>query len=99
MAAHESVTAMLACEVSQGMFSSERGIVVHLPGGRRVSTLVDRRDVQIAREPTGGETVDGRVRVAVVDHGEDWLVVDLPQPGLTEGTRLRVPRSLVVESA
>jgi hypothetical protein len=91
----EAKTALLRCKVSQGMFSTERGVLVELPDGRRVSTLVDKSSVLVSRDPQTGEEVDGRVKVSVLETKKDSALVDLPQPGLTEGPRLRVPKALI----
>jgi len=86
---------MLACKVTVGMFSTERGVVVELPDGRRVSALVDERSVIVSQEPRPGGEVPGRVRVSVIELEENSAIVDLPQAGFTEGPRLRVPRAFL----
>jgi len=85
----------LSCMVSLGMFSTERGVVVALPGGRTVSALVDRRSVLVDQEPTPGSEVPGRVRVFVVSSENDSVVLELPQAGFTQGPRLKVPKTLL----
>ncbi|MEW6296851.1 MAG: hypothetical protein AB1671_03810 [Thermodesulfobacteriota bacterium] len=94
----EAETALLKCKVSQGMFSHERGVLVELPDGRRVSALVDKNSVQVTRDPRAGEEVEGRVKVSVLETKKDSALVDLPQPGLAEGPRLRVPKGLIEKS-
>lgn len=94
----EAKTALLRCKVSQGMFSNERGVLVELPGGRKVSALVDKSSVLVAQDPRTGEEVDGQVKVCVLETKKDSALVDLPQPGLTEGPRLRVPKDLIEKS-
>jgi hypothetical protein len=84
----------LKCKVSRGMFSSERGIEIDLPD-KHVIAFVDKRDVIVPREPHVEEKVEGRVKVAVLTIGEETALIDLPQPALTQGTRLRVPRAMV----
>jgi putative intracellular protease/amidase len=84
--------ASISCTVSQGLFSSERGVFVELPDGRKVTAFVDKRDVIIDRDPARGEKVRGRVKVAVVEEKKDFVIVDLPQPTITGGPRLRVPK-------
>ncbi len=87
--------ATLPCKVSAGMFSSERGILVELPGGRRVSALVDKKHVTPKADPAPGTEVAGRVRVDIVEYHKDSVVVDLPQGGFSEGPRLKVPKSFI----
>ena len=85
----------ISCSISPGMFSSERAISIDLPGGRKVSAFVDRRDVIPDRDLMPGEEYKGHVRVFLVDFRNDSAIVDLPQAGLTEGPRLKVPRDLI----
>jgi len=87
--------ASISCTVSQGMFSSERGVFVELPDGRKVTAFVDKRDVIVDHDPAVGEEVRGRVKVAVVEEKKDSVIVDLPQPTITSGPRLRVPKVLL----
>ena len=88
----------MSCKVSRGMFSSERGVHVRLPDGREVSALVDKRHVIVERDPRPGSEVSGRVKVDVVKVGKDSVIVDLPQPGIAAGPRLKVPKSFLRSS-
>lgn len=87
--------ASLPCKVSTGMFTSERGILVELPDGRRVSALVDKVHVRVDHEPTPGDEVPGRVHVDIVEVRKDDVIVDLPQGGFSDGPRLKVPKSFI----
>jgi len=87
--------ATISCKVSPGMFSTERGVLIELPDGRKISTFVDKRLVIVDREPDPNGEVEGRIKVSIVKDGKDSVVVDLPQPGLREGTRMIVPRGLL----
>lgn len=60
------------------MFSSERSIVIDLPGGRTVSAFVDRHDVIPDRDLKPGEEYKGHVRVFLVEFRNDSAIVDLP---------------------
>ena len=91
----EAETALLKCKVSRGIFSHERGVLVEFPDGRKVSALVDKSSVLVARDPVAGEEVDGRVKVSVLETKKDSALIDLPQPALIEGPRLRVPKDLI----
>lgn len=77
------------------MFSTERAISIQLPSGRTVSAFVDRHDVIPDRELKPGEEYQGYVKVSVVEVKNNSAIVDLPQPGLTEGPRLAVPKDLI----
>ena len=92
---HEQAVATLNCKVSLGMFSSERGVQIELPDGRVITALVDKNDVTVDRDPPKGGTVAGKVKVTVVEAAGDSVVVDLPQPAISEGPRLIVPRALL----
>jgi len=85
----------IACKVSRGMFSSERIITVNLPEGRTVSALVDKEYVSVKSEPRSGESVDARIKVSIIEEAKDKILVDLPGTGITNGTRVWVPKSLL----
>lgn len=85
----------IGCKVSLGTFSNERGVLVELPDGNTVSTIVDKRDVFVDKDPPPGGEVKGRVKVFIVGPMKDSVIVDLPQPGLTGGTRLRIPKAFL----
>ena len=85
----------LRCSVASGMFSHERGITVELTSGKHVVAFVDARDVRVSKDPRPGEEIEGMVKVSVIEKGRDSVVVDLPQPAISQGTRLEVqPRML-----
>jgi hypothetical protein len=88
----------IKCKVSLGLFTNERGVRIELPDGRAVSALVDKSQVEEERMPKSGEEVDGFVWASVVKESDDRYVIDLPQPTLTGGTRVLVPKSIVVSS-
>lgn len=85
----------IPCSVSAGMFSNEKGVSVDLPDGRKVSAFVDRRDVIPDRDIKPEEEYPGYVKVSVVEIKKDYALIDLPQPGLTEGPRLTVPKKII----
>jgi hypothetical protein len=85
----------VTCSISAGMFKSERMVSVQLPGGHDVTALVDRHQVIPDREVSPNEEYKGQVKVAVLQVKNKSAVIDLPQPGLTQGTRLVVPRDII----
>jgi hypothetical protein len=85
----------IKCQVSPGMFSTERGVRIKLPDGRTVYTIVDERNVQVNSALRPGTEVEGRLRVSVVEMKGKSAVVYLPQSGLTEGTRITVPKAML----
>jgi hypothetical protein len=92
---HQAAIATIPCKVSLGMFSTERGVRIELPDGRKIAALVDKHHVVVKEEPQSNTEVDGRLAVFVVEYLDDSVLVDLPQPSMTEGTRLRIPRSML----
>jgi hypothetical protein len=85
----------IGCSISAGMFKSERMVSVELPGGHEVTTLVDRHQVIPDREVGPKEEYKGQVKVTVVQVQNKSAIIDLPQPGLTQGTRLVVPKEII----
>lgn len=86
----------IKCKVARGMFSSEWAVTIELGGGRRVAALVDRSLVKVAREPAAGEQVPGELQVFLVQEKENTLLLELPTPSLSSGSRMEAPRSLLV---
>jgi len=83
------------CSISAGMFKSERMVSVELPGGHEVTALVDRNQVIPDREVSPSEEYKGQVKVTVVQVRNNSAIIDLPQPGLTQGPRLVVPKNII----
>ncbi len=81
------------CSVTPGMFSNERGVVVQAMDGRKVFALVDIRHVLVDREPSLDAEVPGRVKITVVSLKKNSALIDLPQPALSEGPRVEVPKN------
>ena len=91
--------AFIPCKASRGMFSHERGARIELPDGKFISTFVDRSQVEVSREPAPEEEVDGMLCVSVVRVDEGSIVIDLPRPTFTTGTRLILPKGFVRTAA
>jgi len=83
------------CNISAGMFKSERMVSVELPDGHEVTALVDRNQVIPDREVSPSEEYKGQVKVTVVQVRNNSAIIDLPQPGLTQGPRLVVPKDII----
>jgi hypothetical protein len=79
------------------MFSSEWLVSVEPPGSATITTFVNQRNVRIENRPTRTTNVDGWVRVSLVeiDKKSKSVLIDLPQGGLAESTRVRVPEQFV----
>ena len=87
--------ARIPCKVAVGMFSDEREVFIHLPDGRSLSALVDKRDVLVKSDPEEGKPLDGEVKVSVVEQYKGMVLVDLPQAGITVGPRMQVPKTFL----
>ena len=83
------------CSISAGMFKSERMVSVEIPGGHEITALVDRHQVIPDREVSPSEEYKGQVKVTVVQVKNNSAIIDLPQPGLTQGPRLVVPKNII----
>jgi hypothetical protein len=77
-----------------GMFSSERAVTFKLANGTEASALVDHRDVRPSKI-TPGSVVDGQLKVSVLQVTKDSALIDLPQSGIVQGPRIRVPIDLL----
>jgi hypothetical protein len=87
----------VACKISRGMFSTEREVFIQADGGREITALVDERSVIEPKQPAPGESINGRVKVSVVDidRRSGFALVDLPQPAFAVGSRIKVPTQLL----
>jgi hypothetical protein len=92
----KQIVPTLACKVSRGMFSTEREIYIQADGCE-VTALVDERSVIEPKQPAPGESINGRVKVSVVeiDKKAGFALVDLPQPAFAVGSRIKVPTALL----
>lgn len=89
----------LDCMVSLGMFSSERGVRVEIPNGQSVFALVDRSQVRAQEDPRPGGEVPGHVLVSLISLEDGYAFVDLPQPAIAGGQRIRVPKDRLTAKA
>lgn len=89
------IEAKIPCTVWPGWFSDERCIKIDVPGAENVIAFVNQRDTFVAGELCNLSGVDGYCRVYVIDADISSVVIDLPQPSLTRGTRFKVDREYV----
>lgn len=85
----------IKCRVLPGVFSEEREVVISLPDGQTMSAPISKRLVQVEEEPHIGHEVEGSVRALLVEEGDRTVLVELPQPGLSKGPRIVVPKELL----
>lgn len=74
-------TALLKVRTEPGLFSTEY-VVTFRGKDREHSVIVDREDVR-----------DGRLRVYLLDRGDDLALIHLPRETLDAGSRVIVPTS------
>lgn len=77
------------------MFSSERQVMIDIPGGERASALVDKTQVIVEQDPQSDALVDGHIRVSVVEFENDSVIVDLHGVGIVNGTRIEIPKTFL----
>jgi hypothetical protein len=97
MSKKDKTVPTIACKVSLGMFSTEREVFIQADGGREITALVDERSVIEPKQPAPGESINGRVKVSIVDidRKSGFALVDLPQPAFAVGSRIKVPTQLL----
>jgi hypothetical protein len=97
MSKKKHILPTVACKVSRGMFSTEREIFIQGDDGSEVTALVDQSSVIEPKQPAPGESIDGRVKVSVVeiDNKSGFALVDLPQPAFAVGARIKIPAKLL----
>jgi len=89
----------IQCKVSPGLFATERQVVIKLPAGREFVAFVDERNVKVKgnQELKLDNPVDGWVRVFPVEVKKNKALVDLPQGSFTEGPRIQVPATELIQ--
>lgn len=90
----EATAVGVACSVTLGLFSTERGIALKTLDGV-VYALVDATNVSVSGVLKRGQETEGKVRAFVVEEMDDSVLVDLPKPTLMGGPRITIPRSTV----
>jgi hypothetical protein len=81
-------TLYVTCTVSKGLFDSEFYITVN-----DSSVYVDRVNVQVARFPSDGDEVEGKVIAYLIEEKSDQALVELPGEPVVGGLRAWVPIS------
>ena len=79
----------LRCKVSQGQFSIEYAVSGKRFDGEGFSLFAPKEFVDTPEEVTD-ETVDGWLRVEILDQKGDLLLIRLPRPTLESGQSLTV---------
>ena len=86
---------LVKCKVSLGMFSTERAVTIELTGGQRATAFAHRREVVTSKKPAKHELLRGCLRAELVEIQGNSALIELPQPALGMGTRVRVPTSII----
>jgi hypothetical protein len=80
----------LRCTLSQGQFSSELAVVVRSASGREFSLFAQKSDLSYSEPPTEGQSVDGWIKVEVIETNRNLCLVRLPQTTLENGQYITV---------
>jgi len=87
--------AKVRCEVSQGMFPSERVAKITLPDGKRIFAIVDKDFVETDTEPSLDKYVNGKLKVSIIGEEEEEVWIDMPGQGFANGSRVKIPKFLL----
>jgi len=83
----------LNCNVSNGMFRDEYAVTYKLSSGLEDSLYVDESDLKFPNGHPNGKAVPGLLRVRILSHSGDLVLVDLPREGFVHGLRVNVPEA------
>jgi hypothetical protein len=86
------------CKVFPGLFSDEREVMLELSDGQTVSVPISGHCVTTDQDLGENDGVDGLVRLVVIEKNDDYVIIELPQPPVARGPRLKVPSRLVIHS-
>ena len=71
--------------------SFERPVYIEPEEGKTSSVaFIDRKHLSLEKELQQSEVVDGRVKIRLVQVTEEFVLFDLPAPGLVDGPRFQV---------
>lgn len=82
--------ARLRCTLFPGQFSSELAVVVRSSGGRQLSLFAQKTDLDCQELPSENRSVEGWIKVEVVQRERGLCLVRLPQSTLENGQYLTV---------
>lgn len=91
----KTTTVYIPCKVSLGMFDNEVGVTIKLPSGEEVVAFVDQRDVKVKEKIPEGRDIDGKLLVRLIEKTNNQAIIELPQPSIAHGLRIRVPYDLL----
>lgn len=89
--------ALLRCVLFPGQFSSEFAVVVKVASGREFSLFSNHDDVVFQEPPTNHQSVEGWIRVDIVEIENERCLVRLPQTTLENGQFVTVLKSQLRE--
>jgi len=87
--------AKVKCEISQGMFPSERVAKITLPDGRKIFAIVDKEFVESEAEPSLDKYVNGKLKVSIIGEEEEEVWINMPGQGFANGSRIKIPKSFL----
>jgi hypothetical protein len=85
----------LKCKVSHGQFSNEFAIQGKLFDGTGFSLFAEKEDVRFEKGLEIGQTVDGFVRVDILQEVGDLYLLSLPKPTMQNSPFITVEKGEV----
>ena len=82
--------ARLRCTLFPGQFSSELAVVVRSASGRQLSLFAQKTDLDYQELPTDERSVEGWIKVEIVQRERGLCLIRLPQSTLENGQHLTV---------
>ena len=87
----------LRCKVAEGQFDGEYAVAGDTPDGAGFSLFVPEEYIQV-EQPVGGSSVEGWVKIRVLETSGNQVLVKLPRRTIENGTTMTV-RSDDLETA
>ena len=85
-----------SCIISPGQFTGEFAVRGELFDGSGFSLFAQSEDIRFKEEePSEGKSVDGWIRVSLLDQKEDMFLVSLPQSTFENGQAITVSAARV----
>jgi hypothetical protein len=89
------------CQVSQGAFTHEIGVLIILPDGQKISGVFDSSYAIFEKEPEGDVSVDGRFCVGIIEENKDTVLIEItcnPNQHLSPNSpsRVLVPKDFLL---
>jgi hypothetical protein len=88
----------LFCEISPGQFSNECAVAGTLSNGSGFSMFVPKEYLRFKGYPSKNTTIEGFMKINVLESGDDSVLISLPQPTLENGKYITVKKNCIKDS-